>query len=99
MRTRLLPEAESDLNAAIEWYEARGKDLGDRFLQAVRTTIAKIERHPEAFPRAHQDFHRALVPRFPYAIVFDVSRDLVTIYAVYHAARDPDIWKRTLDRP
>jgi plasmid stabilization system protein ParE len=56
MRPRVFvePEAEADLQNAVDWYEARTSGLGSEFLRAVRTVFALIERNPDQFPRARE---------------------------------------------
>jgi len=40
---------------------------------------------------------RALVRRFPYEILYEIENDEIIIYAIYHCARDPEVWKRRPD--
>jgi plasmid stabilization system protein ParE len=44
----------------------------------------------------HEDFRRALIRRFPYAVFYEQSDAIVTIYAVFHTSRDPEKWRRRL---
>jgi hypothetical protein len=41
-------------------------------------------------------FGRKLVRRFPYAIFYESSDDAVTVYGVFHTARDPKKWRHRL---
>jgi len=40
---------------------------------------------------------RALINRCPYEIIFEIESDKIIIYAIYHCARDPEIWQRRRD--
>ena len=96
-RRRYREEVFHDLSEAANWYEERRSGLGARFLEAVEQTMAWIEENPELFRVIYQDLRRALLPRpFPYQIFFQVHGEYVDIYAVLHAARDPESWKRRL---
>jgi len=70
--TRLLVRsaAEADMADAALWYEARAVGLGAEFLRAVDVTLAEIQRMPQRFPVVHGTCRRALLRRFPYAVLF-----------------------------
>lgn len=92
----LAPEAESDLMQAYSWYERQRVGLGEEFLGCVGETLQAITRHPEMHAMVHKDYLRALVRRFPYGIFYEHARNSVTIYAVFHTAKDPEKWRLRL---
>jgi plasmid stabilization system protein ParE len=71
--------------------------LAANFLAAVQASIASIQRHPEAYALVDPTMRRALVRRFPYAILYEVGATEIVVYAVFHGARDPRAWKRRRD--
>jgi len=48
-----------------------------------------ISRNPLSYQKVYRDFHRRLVRRFPYAIYYEVSRDEVIVFGLFHYARSP----------
>jgi plasmid stabilization system protein ParE len=90
----LAPEAERDLVVACEWYEARRVGLGEDFLDRVDACLQAIRRNPFLYPVVHEDYRRALVRRFPFAIFYEPTDERVMIYAVLHSSRDPLHWLR-----
>jgi plasmid stabilization system protein ParE len=98
MAARLIiaPEAEQDLADAYAWYEGRRSGLGEEFLTCVDASIAAISRTPEMHPVVHEDYRRALVRRFPYAIFYESVENTVTVYCVFHTSRDPARWRQRL---
>lgn len=86
-------EAETDLQSAFDWYEARRVGLGLAFREAVDRTIARIAESPRAFPVRYRDLRRALVRRFPYAVYYRAYDDVVAITAVVHGSRHERMWK------
>lgn len=43
-----------------------------------------------------EDYRRALVRRFPYAVFYEYADNTVTVYCLFHTARDPDKWRTRL---
>jgi plasmid stabilization system protein ParE len=92
----VVPEVERDLLDAYDWYEERRFGLGEEFLTNVDACIQSICRNPDRYEVVHESYRRALVRRFPYAIFFEYSGSLVTIYCIVHTARDADKWRGRL---
>lgn len=90
------PEAREDLDEAYAWYEERRVGLGEDFLGSVDACIEAIRRTPEMHAVVHENYRRALVRRFPYAIFYESVNNTVTVYCVFHTARDPRKWRRRL---
>ena len=66
---RFHPAVESELAEAAEWYEAQREGLGLDFLASVRYRVALILENPQRW-RLFRGTRRALMSRFPYAIVY-----------------------------
>src|SRR5260370_39057149 len=90
------PEAELDIAEAYAWYEARRVGLGEDFLSSVDACMESIRRQPEMFPLIHEDYLRAVIRRFPYAVFYERAETTVTVYSVFHTSRDPDKWRQRL---
>jgi toxin ParE1/3/4 len=95
-RVIVRPAAEADLFEAYDWYEQREPDLGAAFVREVESCVKNIALHPEMYPTVHKDVRQGLLRRFPYCVVYLVAGDAVIVLSVFHAARDPKIWKRRL---
>ena len=94
---RLDPEAEIELQEAAAYYAARSKPACRRFLKAALQLAQLIAGAPDRFPRIMAPLidlpiRRALVPGFPYALVFTTHEDRVQILAVAHLSREPGYW-------
>ena len=96
VKLTLAPEAEQDLADAYAWYETRRTGLGEDLLSSVEACIEAIRRMPDMHAIVHENYRRALVRRFPYAVFYESSEGAVTIYCVFHASRNPDRWRRRL---
>ena len=92
----LVPEAEADVLEAYGWYEERRRGLGEEFLNCVDACLNGILRQPELYAVILEQYRRAMVRRFPYAVFYEVTGDVVTVYGVLHTARNPDKWRQRL---
>ncbi|HSF01565.1 MAG TPA: hypothetical protein VLA62_01055 [Solirubrobacterales bacterium] len=97
---RLSPEAIDELLEAAEWYRGRRPGLEAEFLAEVDHVLPLIGNSPAAFPRlldlpADLVVRRALLPRFPYAVIFMDLGEHIRVLAVAHSKRQPGYW---LDR-
>jgi len=95
MKLRFRSVAEADAAEAIRWYVEQKPDLASRFLEALTVTLRNVERSPALYPAVDGEMRRALFPKpFPYMVLYKIERDMVSVYAVLHQARDPARWKR-----
>lgn len=91
MELRFRPEARLDILEARKWYEDRGVGLGIEFVRAVDTMTSSIQRFPTGFPQVHGLVRKAVLRRFPYALLytFDSEEGRITVLACFHHRRDP----------
>jgi plasmid stabilization system protein ParE len=87
--------ARAELIDAQDWYESEAPGLGQRFRQAVDAAIDRMSANPQQFPVIHRNVRRALLRRFPYALMFVIELDdTLTVIACFHGSRDPAHWQR-----
>ena len=94
---RLSPEAVTELAEAAVWYEDRQPGLAIKFLEEADQAQDAIRSHPFSFPKLvgpvpDLEIRRALLPRFPYALVFLELTGEIRILAVAHTKRHPNYW-------
>ncbi len=88
------PAARFELIEAQDWYEREVPGLGRRFRAQVEVAVAQIAERPRQFPVIYKQVRRALLRRFPYAIMFVIEPDeSLTIIACFHGSRDPERWR------
>jgi len=92
----IAPEAEQDLAEAYAWYEDRRVGLGEEFLTCIDACIEAIRRTPEMHAVVHENCRRALARRFPYAVFYEYTEGVATVYCIFHTSRDPAKWSRRL---
>jgi plasmid stabilization system protein ParE len=89
-------EADDDIAESYDWYESREPGLGEDFLRCVEACVLTIQRHPDLYPVAVDEFRRALVRRFPYEIFYEPTADAIVVYSVFHCSQDPEKWRKRL---
>ena len=51
--------------------------------------LERIRESPQLYARYKDDYRRASVRRFPYAIYYELDEGVVVVYAVFHESQDP----------
>lgn len=87
------PEAQAELLAAVDYYEAVTKGLGYDFSLEIADALNRITIFPKAWPVIEKPIRRALVKRFPYGVLYMENSEHIAIIAVMHLHRAPDYWK------
>ena len=90
------PEAEDDLASIRDWYDRQRPGLGDEFLDEFESVARSVSAFPEMYRFAQEEARQAALRRFPYYIIYVYEPDLVSIIAVIHKHRDPDVWRARL---
>ena len=93
MRFVLTEPAESDLQAARDFYVDLSPPISDRFLAAFDSLAERLLTFPESAQLVHQTVRRARVQGFPYAAFYEIQDDRLVVLAVMHTARHQDRWK------
>lgn len=87
------PAARAEFDGASLWYEDRQAGLGARFVAEVDRAVELVSTHPNRYPVEHGEIRCVRVHRFPYSIFFTVESKRIVVLAVFHARRDPAIWR------
>lgn len=87
----LLSKARRELAAAFQWYEERQSGLGDRFAEAVMHKLSLIEKEPTRYPKRIKNYREAVVPVFPYLIVYRIHRQrkVIAVVSIFHSKQNP----------
>lgn len=78
----LWPEAEQDLLAARDWYEAQQSGLGLRFLEQVAAVFDRLAEMPGMYAVVWEDVRSCRLRRFPYLAYFRILPNRVEVLAV-----------------
>jgi len=93
-RLTLYAEAQSELKAAVVYYEAIDPDLGRDLRARVHRAFREIRKNPARYPLHKESrIRRCTVSRFPYTIYYLETPDRIWVVAIAHQKRKPDYWR------
>lgn len=67
------PEAEAELNQAVDYYNSCRPHLGWDFAREVYSAVQNIIAYPEAWTPLSKHTRRCLVHRFPYGVIYQIT--------------------------
>jgi toxin ParE1/3/4 len=94
MQILVHPEAQAELNYAINHYEDSEPSLGYQCAIEVYAAVERIKTNPRLWPLLNDEVRRCLIHRFPYGIIYSIDdvQSTVLILAVMHLHREPGYW-------
>ncbi len=93
MRYSFHPDAELELNIAVDYYEECKTNLGSEFAYEVQKTIQRILEFPTAWQKLDGDIRRCLTNRFPFGVIYYQRNTEIVILAIMQLQRKPNYWK------
>jgi plasmid stabilization system protein ParE len=93
MKYRFHPAAETELNDAVDYYEACQEGLGLEFAREVHIAIGSICDFPLAWTPLSSNTRRRLLRRFPYGVIYQFKAGEIVIIAIMQLNRKPDYWR------
>ena len=87
------PEAELELNIAVDYYEECKTNLGAEFAYEVQKTIQRILEFPTAWQTLDGEIQRCLINRFPFGVIYYQKDEEIIILAIMQLQRKPNYWK------
>ena len=94
MKYSFHPSAKRELLEAINYYEECQSGLGLEFAREIYSAIQRIIHFPEAWSKLSENTRRCLTNRFPYGVIYQISKEEIIIIAIMQLNREPDYWKK-----
>ena len=85
--------ARIEYDEAASWYERQRQGLGNDFVSEIERALRQACELPQRFPKMLGDVQCVRVRRFPYSIFFRIRSERLIVLAVFHARRDPSVWR------
>jgi hypothetical protein len=77
----------------LRFLDEAGAGVADAFLAEVTEAINRIERYPNAWQKLSGQWHRCLMRRFPYGLIYTHNDHEILVVAVAHLHRNPNYWQ------
>lgn len=97
MNVELRDEARDDLVTGAAFYGEQSVGLDEYFLKCLREDVKKLETTGGVHEQ-YRGFYRKLSDRFPYAIYYLISEDIIDVVAILDCRRDPVALSNRLGR-
>ena len=88
----LLPAAQEDYEASLNWYLARSLNAAQGFMAAFEEAMILICEHPNRWYNAYEHYHELGLKKYPFRIVYalDEEEGIIVVIRVFHHSRNPD---------
>ena len=94
MQIEFLPEAKSELDDAINYYETQSYGLGLSFKNEAKSTIQRLSIFPTAWTQIKPNIRRCIMHKFPYNVLYSIEKDSILVIAIAHHHRKPRYWDK-----
>ena len=89
-------DALNDIQETFEWYETQLKGLGLRYKTQTKKQINSLKKDPYLFSIKYNEIRCRKIEKFPFLIHYLINENTktVTVFAVFHTSRNPEIWNK-----
>lgn len=84
-------KAREDIREIAIWYHEQNPGLENDFLVNLESSINGIEDNPRKFQIHFRQTRSVLLRRFPYRVIYKVTKNTILIVGVFHTSRNPKI--------
>ena len=89
------PEAQEEIDKAIEWYESKQIGLGADFFNYLDGYFQTLKNGKALFEIKRKPVFRELpLKRFPFVIIYEEFQNQIIVYSVFNTFQNPDKKKR-----
>ena len=81
MTIEILDKGEDDFVNGFKFYEEQQPGLGEYFRESLSADIDSLRVHGGVHQVVYRNYHRALSKRFPFALFYTVSGEMVFVHA------------------
>lgn len=99
---RIDPAAADDIDRATAYFASHAPAVQGEFAKLLLETLLQIAASPQRFTlletnTTDREIRRAILRRFKYLVIYEVTDAGPLVLAVMHASRQPDAWRRVDD--
>lgn len=87
-------EANLEIIETYLYYEEKRIGLGEEFLEHLDVYFNRISANPKHFPQKRKPYREAFIYRFPFLVIYEITKRKVIIYSVFHTLQNPENKKK-----
>lgn len=87
-------DANIEIIEAYLYYEEKRVGLGDEFLEHLDIYFDRITTNPKHFPQKRKPYREAFIKRFPFLVIYEITKEKVIVYAVFNTWQNPEKKKK-----
>lgn len=87
-KLKILPEALSDVQQSIDYYNQQQKGLGKSFSESTYKAIKKIAEMPQSASISHNDIRYKVMNDFPFIITYRYDDKIIHITRIFNTYLD-----------
>ena len=76
----------------IQLVARKAAGLGADFITELEFAFETIKEYPLGWPIIRNDFHRFVLPKFPFSVIYKLNSNSIYVVAIMHNSRKPDYW-------
>ncbi len=92
-RVELRPAARDEARAAYSYLRGEDPNAAEDFKRRLDEAIIDLEQTAHVWRIVRGESRRYLLKQFPYALIYRLRGDVVSVGAVMHLRRRPGYWK------
>ncbi len=92
----LHPESLAEFESALMWYKERSEAAAGNFVAELDRAVSLVIESPNRWPSDAQGIRKFVFRRFPFAIIYRITKTSIQVIAVAHGHRSPGYWKQRL---
>ncbi len=90
----ILPLAQGDIQALVDYYDAISPKLTDLFLSELDRAFEAIVDYPEAYQKRYKEVRVIFLKRFSLGVYYKLYGKKAVVLGVLHTSQHPEIWKK-----
>ncbi len=90
MIIKLFPEAEKDLQKALDYYFDIDRNLESKFIFDLESTYERILKFPNLYIHETKTAQKILMEIFPYIVLYEQHENIIMFLAIFHTSRDDE---------
>lgn len=87
-------EANREIIEAYLYYQEKRTGLGEEFLEHLDSYFERIVSNPKHFSQKRKPYREAFIKRFPFLIVYEITKNKIIIYSVFNTWQNPEKKKK-----